>query len=177
MYTFNDVADILQNQWENDIPDQVLNALRPMNGKNITTRILDRLPGGKDVWRLTRNYGMTHIENRDYWHSSGNSREGVNLLVDWRTDSFPLDIAALEKNNAAYFSARKERNHSRMEARNNRELLTSMADAMNKIEAANKALEAAKNEFEALTEYGSAFYADKFELERTCGLRPAKVQQ
>jgi hypothetical protein len=169
MHTFNSVADLLQTHWESDLPDTVLDALRPFDGKPVTTRLLNKLPGGKDEWRLRREYGMTHLENNAYWRSSGNT--GISLLLDWRTDAFLLNIANVEKNNTAYFSARKSRNHSRMEARNDKQLLDQMAATLNAVETAQKQLAAAKAQFEKLTDYGAPFAADKYELERVCGLR------
>jgi len=169
MHTFNSVSELIRENWESEEPDKILQALRPMDGKQVTTRILDKLPGGKERWRLRRQYGMTHLEENSYWRTDGN--HGISLLMAHTEASFPLNVNELEQKNAAYFSGRRERNHKRMEASHTRELLEKMADAMNKIERAKAALQAGMAEFDALTAYGEPFSQDQYELERACGIR------
>jgi hypothetical protein len=65
-HDFNTVSELIQDNWESEIPDRVLTALRPLDGKPVTKRLLDKLPGGKDEWILERAYGMTHIKNKVY---------------------------------------------------------------------------------------------------------------
>lgn len=170
-HTFNSVANLIQDNWESEVPDAVLEALRPFNGKPVTKRLLDKLPGGKDAWLLERAYGMTHIKNKIYAYSHGSEKGGISLLLDWREDAFALDVNKVEERNPAYFSGRRERNHKRMEARNNRELLQKMADVMNEAERAQRALANAKEHFKALAGYGEPFSPVQYELERACGLR------
>jgi hypothetical protein len=170
-HTHQTVRDILQANWESDLPDKVLDALRPLDGKPVTKRLLDKLPGGKEEWILERAYGMTQLKNRAYVDHSGSGKGGVSLLLDHREDAFPLDVARMVEKNPAYFSARVERNHARMEAMNTKPLLDAMANVMNRIEQAAAELIAAKEAFEVLTEYGKPFRPDNFDLERACGLR------
>lgn len=185
MYTHQDIHDLIQNAWENDLPRKVEQVLRQNEGKMLTARILDKLPGGKDVWRLRREYGMTNIENRDYYLTHGNSKNGVSILCDWRIDSFPIETDKIVKNNAAYFEARDARNHARMESMNTKPLLDKMAAVMNKAERAWQQLQEAKAEFEELAGYGQPFAPDRYDLEKLCGLYesrdgwkpPAKAKQ
>lgn len=176
-HTANTVADLIQEHWESDLPDAVLEALRPLDGKPVTKRLLDKLPGGKDVWILERAYGMTQIKNRVYSQSQGSAKGGISLLLAHREDAFPLDVNKVEKENPAYFSGRRERNHARMEARNNRELLQQMADVMNDAERAQAALANARKCFEALAGYGEPFSPDRYDLERACGLDETRDQR
>jgi hypothetical protein len=169
-HTFQTVADLLQENWESDLPDKVMEALRPFDGKMVTTRMLEKLPGGKGQWVLERAYGMTHIKNRDYWMTHGNAKNGVSLLLGHTEASFPFEWAKLAEKNPAYFSGRKERNHARMGARNTKDLLDRMAAAMNRVERANLELEAARKEFEELAGYGQPFAPDRYRLEDECGL-------
>lgn len=171
-HTCNTVADLVQERWESEIPDTVLDALKPLDGKPVTKRLLAKLPGGETEWILERAYGMTHLKNRAYVKTQGNN--GISLLLDWKTDAFPLDVREVEKRNPAYFSARKERNHARMEVRHNRELLSKMATILNRIEQAQKEIADAKAEFEELVAYGKPFAQDRHALERACGLRTAE---
>lgn len=171
MHTFNSVSELVFDNWESDLPDKVLAALRPLDGKPVTKRILDKLPGGKHEWILERAYGMTHIKNKAYVDSHGSQKGGVSLILDWREDAFALNVNFVEEKNPAYFSARRERNHARMEVRNNKQLLDEMAAIMNRIESAKAEFEAAKAEFKSLADYGEPFHQDYFELERACGLR------
>lgn len=165
-HTRQSVADLIQERWESDLPDRVIEALRPFNGKAITTRLLDKLPGGRDEWRLHRNYGWTELSNMPYIRSQGSARDGVRLILARTEASVPLDLPAVEVDNVAYFAARRERNHARMEARNNAELLDDMAAVLNRIECAKDELEMARDRFEYLAGYGKPFHADYYELRK-----------
>jgi hypothetical protein len=174
MHTKESVSKLLASRWEDqDTPDKVLTALHCYEGKNITTRILDKLPGGKDKWRLRRQYGMTHLVTLDYLRSEGN--QGISLLLAHTETSFPFDAADMVKRNPAYFDAAKDRNRRRMEARNDAAALDKMAFALNQVEDALAALTQAKDNLEALTEYHSVFAPDKYEFERICGLRQSAI--
>ena len=170
IHTFQTVHDLVQENWESELPDRVLEALRPLDGKMITTRILDKLPGGKEVWILERAYGMTHLKTREYYNNGGMS--GISLYLGYREDSFPLDIKYLEEKNPAYFSGRKRRNHTRMEVMNTKAELEQMAAVMNRIEQAKAELQAAFDEFDKLTDYPEGrFNQDRLKLEKACGMR------
>lgn len=171
-HTKTTIAALIQASWESDLPDRVLDALRPFDGKPITTRLLEKLPGGKDTWTMLRNYGWTEIETRDYHRSSGNT--GMRLILARSESSVPLDLAFVEADNPAYFSGRRERNHARMEARNDGDRLDKLAATMNRIEYLQAELAKAQAEFNALVEYGEVFNPDRYELERACGLRESK---
>jgi hypothetical protein len=170
-FTRHTVSAIIAARQESDLPDRVLEALRPFAGKMVTTRIVDKMPGGRDVWRLRRQYGMTHLENDVYLSSQGSDENGVSLLLAYTESSFPLDLQFVEDRNTAYFAARKHRNHRRMEARNDGEALDRMAEALNRIQDARAALEAALQDFGELTAYDSVFDPDRYAFERACGLR------
>lgn len=169
MHTFQTVADLIQENWESDLPDTVLDCLRPLDGKMVTARILDKLPGGKDAWVLERQYGMTHLKSREYYNNGGNS--GVSLLLAHTTASFPINVREIEEKNPAYFSARKERNHARIEVRNDKAALDKMASILNRIEKAKAELVIAFAAFDELTEYGAPFSQDRYEFERSAGMR------
>lgn len=175
MHTHQTVHDIIQGRWESDEPDKILEVLRQMEGKMLTTRILVKMPGGRDRWRLRREYGMTHLETWEYTRTQGNG--GISLLLDWREDSFPIETAKIEERNTAYFSARRARNHTRMEAMNTKPLLDQMAAAMNHMERAMQELQEARATFEALADYGQPFNPDQYELERACGWRDEKGER
>lgn len=172
-HTYNTVAELLQERWESDFPDKVIEALRPLNGKPVTKRLLAKLPGGAENWRFTHVAGMTYLENRAYWMSQEEQwgKGAIRLLLDWRTDAFPLDVNAVIERNPTHFKGRYERNHARMEAKHDRKILERMAAVMNKAERARQTLADAKAEFEEIAGYGKPFNPDYYELERACGLR------
>lgn len=172
-HTIHTLCEFIQSRWESDLPDKVIEALRPLQGKLITSRLLDRLPGGKDQWRMARNYGWTEIETVEYRQSHGN--KGVRLILARSESSVPLDITIVESENPAYFAGRRERNHARMEARNTREKLEALAAVMNRIERLKRELDTARTEFDALTEHGEVFNPDRYALERVIGLRDDKT--
>jgi len=173
MHTHQTVHDIIQGEWESELPDKIMEALRPFDGKPVTTRILAKLPAdnGGGEWRLRRQYGMTHLENAAY--GKGDYKHGVSLLLDWKENSFPLEWAKLEERNGAYFSGRRERNHARMELMNTKGRLDAASTAMNRIEAAIEALWNAHADLsKAIGEALSG--SDKYDIERACGWRDEK---
>lgn len=172
MHTRQSVSNLIQEQVESDLPDKILEALRPFDGKPVTKRLLDKLPGGRAEWRLRRDYGMTHIETIDYWRSRGN--KGFSFLLGYSEDAFPLNLLFMEERNPAYFDGRRARNHSRMEVVNNKKLLDEMATAMNCVVEAKAALKDATEKFNKLAGYGEPFHADWLLLEKACGLGEEK---
>lgn len=168
VHTRQSVHDLIQSRWESDEPDKVLEALRPFDGKPITTRLLDKMPGGRERWRLRREYGMTHLETLTYLRSGGDA--GTSLLFNWTEASVPLEWAQLEERNAAYFKGRRERNHARMEAMNTRETLDDIAEAMNDAEQAIEQLQLAQERIEELTDYGTPLNPERYAIEKACGL-------
>lgn len=161
-HTIHTVAALIKSRWESDEPDQVLHALRAFDGKNITTRMIDKLPGGKERWYLRREYGMTHICTRDYGRSGGEI--GYSFMVAHTEASVPFSSVDFESRNACYFSARRERNHKRMEAVNDRDMLQEMADTLNDLDSAQRALTMASERFDVLTGYDATFSPDRFAL-------------
>jgi hypothetical protein len=166
--------DLIQDQWESDLPDRILAILKTMEGKAITTRLLDKLPGGKDTWRLNRHYGWTDLQNREY--NNGDYKNGCSLMLARSEGAVPIDTAWIEKENTAYFDARKKRNHARMEALNTAETLDAIAIALNCAERAIAQLFHAQETIEKLTEYGSTLEPDRYNFLRACGLMDAAGQ-
>lgn len=172
-FTHQTVHDLIQRQYESDLPDRVLHALRPLDGKPITTRLLAKmpeLPGGA-YWRLIRHYGWTSLETSTYSTPAGySSGTSLSLILARSEASVPLDTAFVEEHNTAYYSGRRERNHARMEAMNTKATLDACADVMNKAQSAIAALRTVAAHLEALTEYGTTLNPDRYEIERACGL-------
>jgi hypothetical protein len=173
VHTRQTVHDLIQSQWESDLPDRVLVALAKFHGKNITTRIETHLntdmPGHE--WRIFKHYGWTSLQNEAYWRHDGKDRkDGIDLMLVRSEASVPLDLTWVERENAAYFDARKTRNHARMEAMNTRGTLDALALAMNNAERAIELLTDAKNRLDDLTKYGETLNPDRYTFQRACGL-------
>src|SRR5262252_8306586 len=168
------LAALIRGRIEPDNAEHVLAALRPLDGHMITTRILDKLPGGRTVWRLSRSFGWTEVKNEAYWKTQGSSRDGVALIVARSEASVPLDVAFVERENPAYFSGRRQRNQLRARALADVPLLSRLASVMNEIEDHNVKLLAATKVFVAFVEHDSPLGPDRYELERACGLRDQK---
>lgn len=173
VFTRQTVHDILQSHWESDLPDRTLQALRAFDGKPITTRLLAKLPtlANGATWRLIRHYGWTSLETSTYGQPQGYRDKTSMSLVLVRTEaSVPLDTAWVERENTAYFAARRERNHARMEAMNTKTTLDACAAAMSGCSAALTALQTAMAQLETLTEVGTNLNPDRYTLQKACGV-------
>lgn len=171
-FTYQTVHDLIQAGWESDLPDRVLQALRAFEGKPITTRLESKMPalpnGG--TWRLIRHYGWTVIQSSTYGTPEGYANgTSCELMLARSEASVALDTAWVEKENPAYFSARRERNHARMEAMNTKETLDACALAMSRADAAICYARKALAELEALTGYGTNLHPDSYAIQRACG--------
>jgi len=176
-WTRNDISELIFEGTETETPDRVLEALEGLHGKQITTRILAKLPGGKAHWRLRRQYGMTHLENEPYWSNRMEVRNapykhgGVTILLGHFETAEPLDVTAIEGLNPSYYEGRRARNHKRMEARNDAALLERSAEAMNGVIAARQALADALEHLETLTGYDKPLSPDNWTIRRACGAK------
>ena len=139
IHTIATVRATLESRIESDEPDEVLAILKKDDGKQLTKRILEKLPsvgfGASLVsasgqrWRLSQHAGMIHLETWDYARSGGST--GIHLLMAYAEKSVTIDAAWVEEHNPAYFKGRRERNAARRAALGNHEALTSMALALN----------------------------------------------
>jgi hypothetical protein len=171
-HTAKSVREFLLSQRESDEPDAVLAILKAHNYKPLTKRLLAKLPGGEERWRLSQFATMTHLETRDYARSGGNT--GIHLLMAYATTNVTIDAAWIEKNNPAYFKGRRERNASRDAAASNPDLLSCMANRLNAYAEAKSELDEAKLHLDAATSHGQPFSSDSYEWERLCGAREEK---
>ena len=172
IHTIATVRATLESRIESDEPDEVLAILKKDDGKQLTKRILEKLPsvgfGASLVsasgqrWRLSQHAGMIHLETWDYARSGGST--GIHLLMAYAEKSVTIDAAWVEEHNPAYFKGRRERNASRRAALGDHAALRSMALALNKYETAKAILET------ALCTQGG-FAPDSYEWERLCGAR------
>jgi|ERR1041385_9078872 hypothetical protein len=172
-HTAHTLRALIQARWESDLPDKVLEILKKENGKNITTRLVDKMPKESGPWYLIRHYGWTSLGN-DAYRRGDYGKDAMEIMLARSEASVPLDAAWVEKENAAYYSARKARNHARMEALNSVDELEAVAQAMNDCEQARAQLIAANARLKKLTQYGSKFSPDEYEIERACGMADAK---
>ena len=160
------VRALVLARMESDIPDEILAALKPHDGKPLTVRHLALLPGGAERWMLHKHAGMISIEERDYRRTQGS--RGTSLLVAYSEKNVIIDCAFLVEKNPAYFVARVERNAKRQASLAN----LGSADLANRINAviqAREELSRAEAHMSDLTnEYGTgsgAFSPDRYAFE------------
>jgi len=172
-HTAKTIAAIITANLESDLPDRVIEALRPYDGKNITTRILDALPPLPNgaTWRLVRHYGWTCLQTSTYCTPQGYAdKTSLDLILTRTEASVPLDLEYVtgiksgHEENPAYFSARRERNAARQQALNDPEMLKKAAAALNKYTAAIDALAAARAELDEITAYGTPMHPEQYTL-------------
>lgn len=166
--TADDVrAMVLSHVEDGETPEAILEVFKAHEGKQLTKRLLAKLPGGEQRWRISQTAGMTSLETWDYTRSQG--RQGVHLLVAYATKNVAIDAAFLEDRNPAFFSARRERNAERKARLEDPESLALLAERINAVRAARKQLEAAEAALEELSGYGKAFGAEQYEIEALSG--------
>ena len=171
-HTIATVRAFLQTQRESDEPDEVLAILKQHDGKQLTKRLLAKLPGGEERWKLSQFATVTRLETRDYGRIDGNA--GIHLLIAYQTTNVTIDAAWIEEHNPAYFKGRRERNASRDAAAGNPDLLSCMANRLNAYAEAKSELDEAKLHLDAATSYGQPFSADQYDWERLCEVREEK---
>lgn len=173
-HTATSVAALIAKNVEPTTAEEVLAVLKRLDGQQITTRLLDKLPGGRVEWRLSRHLGWTEIKNRAYVSTGGEHREGVCLMLARSEASVALDAAWVERENPAYFAGRRERNALRANALANKALLERVAFCMNEVEEINQKREIAKKQLAVFLEHGEPLSPDQYDVERACGLREEK---
>ena len=166
-FTADDVRAKLLAERESDEPDAVLAVLKAHDGKQLTKRLLSKLPGGNVRWLIRQVAGMTNLEDRDYLRSQGN--RGIHLLVAYQITSVVIDAAWVEEHNAGYFAARRERNRMREAAAASPEACQHFADTLAAFARAKETLDAARADLDRLTGYGSPFSPDQYDWQRLCG--------
>ena len=171
-HTLQTVHVFVQSQRESDEPDAILAILATQDGKQLTKRILAKLPGGEERWRLSQFATMTHLETRDYGRTGGNA--GIHLLIAYQTTNVTINAAKIEEKNPSYFAGRRARNELRDAASDNESALRFMALTLNEYELAKARLDAAKARLDGLTGYGLPFSPDSYDWERICGAREEK---
>jgi hypothetical protein len=167
VFTADDVRAKLVADRESDEPDAILAVLKAHDGKQLTKRLLAKLPGGEARWLIRQVAGMTKLEDRHYLHSGGG--RGISLLVAYQLTSVVIDAAWVEEHNAAYFAARVERNAMRAVCVCNPAICQRMADTLTAYAAAKAALDDARQALDGLTEYGQPFSPDQYDWQRLCG--------
>lgn len=73
--------------------EEVLGALRALDGRAVDQRLIDKLPGGRVVWRLRTELGAIELQDRDYAATG----EGVCLLLLAPGDDLVLNYAWVER--------------------------------------------------------------------------------
>ena len=161
-HTAASIAALISKNVESSAAEDVLEALKPLHGQLITTRLLDKLPGGRVEWRLSRTFGWTEIKNRAHVTSGGDSREAVSLMVARSEASVPLDVTFVEKANPKCFAERRKRNAQRAKALSDARLLERVAVLMNEIEDVNRKHQHVRKQFAVFLEQdGELLSADQ----------------
>jgi hypothetical protein len=170
-HTIESLTRLISKKVEPPLADAVLDALKRIEGQLITTRVLDKLPGGRVEWRLSRALGFTEIRNRSFMTSQGSSLDGICLKLAKSEASVPVDAAWIERENVNHYAGRRERNARRATALADTAMLSRLAQVMNDIEEITERLRVAKATLCDFTQEGTPLYPERYDVERACGLR------
>lgn len=133
-------AIIRDGMEDSTIADFVLKSLAKNNGKRLTSRHVDELnqamPGHD--FRIRKQFGWTELAWGAYEPKT--SEDGGNLMISRATTNVTIDVAWIEKDNARWFSALKERNKNRRKLLDKTEALAQVADAINQYKSAKATL-------------------------------------
>jgi hypothetical protein len=166
-HTAQSIAAIIAKNIEPATADEVLAALRALEGHHITPRLLDRLPGGRVEWRLRRELGVTEIRNRAFLNDKAT---GVSLTLA-RNDSDVLSAEFVERENPEHFKNRRDRNARREQALSNVALLERVALLFNELTTINEQRRLAMKQLAVFISHEGPLGPDKRDLERALGLR------
>jgi hypothetical protein len=166
-HTATSVATVIRHNLEPDTAEQVLAALKQLDGHAITARLLDKLPGGRVEWRLHRVLGEIEIRNRAYLREK---REGVRLTLA-RNNEETVSADFVERQNPSYFKELRERNALRSQALADPALLERVAVLFNEIEEINEKKALAHKRFAVFVTPGEPLSPDRIHFERAIGLR------
>lgn len=168
-WTVEDVIAVVKERMESNAPDAILAVLKEHEGKQLTKRILPKLPGGEAEWLIRQNARMTHLENRSCQRSQGSAPGGISFLMAYSEKNVMIDVKFVLEYNKCYFAAREERNAKRMQVLKSPVLSTQMAEVMNEVLAARKALAKAEGRMAELTKYGEPFSPDDYVFQKLAG--------
>jgi len=165
--TADQVRALLEERMESSEPDAILEVLRKHAGKPLTVRILDKLPGGQERWRIRREFGMANLETRDYRQTHG--RGGMSILLAHSDTNVLIDPAYIERHNTSYFEARVERNAKRLATKTDPAACERMAERLNRLLEARAALAQAEAALAELTGFDQPFSPDSTQWDRLSG--------
>ena len=170
-HTLESLTRMITKKIEPPLADAVLDALKRIEGQLITTRVLDKLPGGRVEWRMSRTLGFTEIRNRSFMTSQGSSLDSICLKLAKSESSVPVDAAWIERENVDHYAGRRQRNALRAKALADVGMLSRVAGIMNDIEAINEQLRVAKATLCDFTKDGAPLHPERYDVEKACGLR------
>ena len=137
------VADLIRSRMEASEPqDTILTFLRTIDGKKINKRHVEKLREqiGDDEIRLSHRFGMTSLQWGGYHRTGG--KQGGDILLAHSEKNVVVDITYVLEHNAAYYSAKDERNEKRQQALSQPEKCAELDDAIANFRAAEAKLKA-----------------------------------
>jgi hypothetical protein len=171
--TSDTVRHVLEASLESDEPDEILRILKEYEGRLLTVRILGKLPGGPERWRLFHHIGMTHLETWEYRQSQGN--RGMHFLLAYTEKSVIVDTKFLVEQNPAYYVGRIKRNAERKAMLANLAICEVFAARMDAVRVAREALREAEGAMGEFTDGQHRagpvmnFSADRYDWEAIVG--------
>ena len=166
MKTSEEIRAEIESRIESDEPDLILAVVKKLNGKPVSIRILDKLPGGRERWWLRKEYGMTHIEENRYVSPAKERSYNYSYLVGHSEGGLIWDVTDFEARNPGYYAGRNERNEARTKALNDPNLLERFAEACNDVTRRKAMLEEAVAAFNSFLAYGLPLSPDNYYFQK-----------
>jgi predicted unusual protein kinase regulating ubiquinone biosynthesis (AarF/ABC1/UbiB family) len=149
---------IQDNIEDTHTPQQIINILKPYNGKPLTKIHIDKINqqlvptiDQKPV-KLNKRYTMTHLT----WEKDGIEHR---LLISYDTKNITIDTDDIITKNPSHFQAAQIRNQEREEILKNEQLLQELANTIDQYTEA-------KHKLDKFFSYESPFRADRTSIQQ-----------
>lgn len=167
-FTADQIRDFLVSNMESEEPDVIIEIIKTkLNGKLLNVRQLEFFPGGSNRWKIRKQFGMTHLETKNYGNGKY-EKDAFSFILGWAELNVVWDWKLIYEKNGQHFCGRIDRNKKRKEAIYSIEELTKIATVMSEASRIRKELTVIANRFEEVLGYGTPGNPEQYDFMKMC---------